>query len=157
MDRSVIEQYAQGADEVTKGIAELSPTEMHALPVPGTWSIQQIVLHLFDSDLIASDRMKRVIAEDNPLILSYDETKFAQRLRYDEADATLAARVFALNRQMTAAMLRRLPDEAFTRTGVHSQSGKITLAQLVKGYHDHLHHHIKFLHQKRRLLGKPIA
>ena len=38
---------------------------MLAFPIPGTWSIQQIIMHLMDSDLIASDRMNfaKVIAE----------------------------------------------------------------------------------------------
>ncbi|MGE3109455.1 MAG: DinB family protein [Phycisphaerales bacterium] len=155
MDRAVIEQYAQGADDLTRAIEGLSGADMNARPVPDTWSIQEIVMHMMDSDLIASDRMKRIIAEDNPLILGYDETRFSQRLHYDKADANLACRVFAMNRQMTAALLRLLPDETFQRTGVHNQAGKLTLAQMVKGYHDHLQHHLKFLHQKRRLLGKP--
>lgn len=157
MDRAIIEQYAAGGGEVSRAIEGLTAAEMNSFPVPGTWSIQQIVMHLFDSDLIASDRMKRVIAEENPLIWSYDETRFSERLGYDQSDAVMAATIFSMNRQMTAAMLRRLPDESFVRSGVHSQSGKITLAQLVKGYHDHLHHHLKFLHQKRRMLGKPMA
>lgn len=157
MDRAVIEQYAKGAEEMTRAIGGLSREEMNAHPVAGTWSIQQIVMHMMDSDLIASDRMKRIIAEENPLIIGYDETRFAERLGYDQADAKTACQIFALNRQMTAAMLRALPDEAFNRSGVHNQAGKITLAQMVKGYHDHLQHHMKFLLQKRALLGKPLA
>jgi hypothetical protein len=51
---------------------------MRAFPVPGTWSIQQIVLHMMDSDLIASDRMKRVIAEDRPTLIGYNETAFSE-------------------------------------------------------------------------------
>lgn len=157
MDRSVIELYAQGAGLVSRSIVGLTPAELTAFPVPGTWSIQQIVLHLMDSDLIASDRMKRVIAEDNPLILNYDETRFAERLHYHQADPVLAGELFALNRKVTAAMLRTLSDETFDRTGIHSQRGKLTLAGLVQGYHDHLHHHLKFLVQKRQALGKPLA
>jgi len=157
MDRSIIEHYAQGGDAITKAISGLAPADFTAFPVAGTWSIQQIVMHLMDSDLIASDRMKRIIAEDNPLILNYDETRFAERLHYHQADPVAAARLFSLNRAMTAAMLRLLPDDTFDRTGIHSQRGKITLGQLVRGYHEHLHHHLRFLFQKRQLLGKPIS
>jgi hypothetical protein len=157
MDRSIIEKYAAGAGVPARGIAGLSRDELNSFPVPGTWSIQQIIMHLMDSDLISGDRMKRVVAEDNPLILSYDETRFAERLRYDAMDPMAACELFAKNRAMIASLLRALPDDVFARTGVHSQRGKITLEQLVQTYVDHLDHHMKFLVQKRRLLGKPLA
>ncbi len=66
MDRKVIEAYAAEAPELAKSIAGFSREQMLAFPVPGTWSIQQIVLHIVDTDLVIADRMKRVIAEDNP-------------------------------------------------------------------------------------------
>ena len=68
MDRKLIDQYADGGDKLTEAIAGLSEEQMAAFPVPGTWSIQQIVLQLLDSDLIGAERMKRVTAEDDPLL-----------------------------------------------------------------------------------------
>jgi hypothetical protein len=53
--------------------------------------------------------------------------------------------------------LRRLPVEAFARKGNHSERGIETLEDLVVGYVEHLDHHMKFLREKRRLLGKPLA
>ena len=44
------------------GIRGLTAQELNSFPVPGTWSVQQVIFHLMDSDLICSDRMKRVIA-----------------------------------------------------------------------------------------------
>lgn len=151
-----IERYARGASDVSEAIAGLTPAELNAMPVPGTWSIQQIVLHLMDSDLIASDRMKRVIAEENPTIIGFDETAFANRLRYDKLDPHLAADIFQKNRQLTAVILRDLPDEAFGRIGTHNEAGELTLRDLVETYVNHLAHHLKFLYEKRKLLGKPL-
>ena len=37
-----------------------------AFPVPGKWSVQQLVMHMLDSDLVAGERMKRIIAEPRP-------------------------------------------------------------------------------------------
>lgn len=152
----LIERYAAEAGDLAKSIAGLSSDDLNAFPVPGTWSIQQIVIHMLDSDLIAADRMKRVIAEDNPLLLGYDETKFAQRLHCDKLAPQLACEVFAKNRQFTAEILRRCTDADFQRTGVHNERGKITLLDLLNTYVGHLQHHLKFVHDKRKLLGKPI-
>jgi hypothetical protein len=156
MQRDLVKRYAAGAGQLRDSIAGLTSRELNALPVPGTWSIQQIVLHLMDSDLIGSDRMKRVAAEDNPTLIGYDETAFGNRLFYDQLDPQLACDVFEKNRQLTAAILERLDDAAYQRAGDHNERGRVTLAQLVETYVAHLQHHLKFIHDKRRLLGKPL-
>jgi len=45
-----------------------------ARPGPGQWAILEVVVHLADSDAISIDRMKRMLAEDNPPLLYADET-----------------------------------------------------------------------------------
>lgn len=155
MNRALIERYAAGADVPAQAITGLNQTELLAFPVPGTWSIQQIILHLMDSDLIAADRMKRVAAEERPTLVGYSETAFATRLGYEHLSAKSAAEIFRLNRQLTAEILRRLPDESFQRKGLHTEHGEMTLEQLLTMYTDHLDHHMKFVREKRKLLGKP--
>jgi hypothetical protein len=156
MDRAIIEQYAKGAGDVAAAIKGLGREDFLATPVPGTWSIQQIVMHLMDSDLIASDRMKRIIAEENPAIIGYDETAFAHKLSYDKLDPFAAAEIFRMNREMTAVIFRNLPDAAFSRVGTHNERGKVVLGEMVKMYVQHLEHHLGFLRHKRQLLGKPL-
>jgi hypothetical protein len=156
MNRDLVEQYAADAGKLRASIAGLGKKELNAFPVPGTWSIQQIVLHMMDSDLIASDRMKRVAAEENPTLIGYNETAFAKVLPYSELDPQMACDLFEKNRLMTAEILRRLPDAAFARTGEHNERGRVSLADLVETYVGHLEHHLKFIHDKRRLLGKAL-
>jgi hypothetical protein len=158
MDRALIEEYAGGATRVEEAIAGLTPKQFSAVPVPGTWSIQQIVMHLMDSDLIGADRMKRVIAEDRPQLIGYDESAFARHLHYDKLDPQMACEVFALNRRLTAVVLRNLPDAAFDRIGMHNEAGPLTLTQLVQNYVNHLGHHLKFIREKRRMVeGSQLA
>lgn len=154
MDRNLIERYFQGGPLVRQAIEGLAKPDLNAFPIPGAWSIQQIVLHLMDSDLIGADRMKRVAAENRPTLIGYNESEFANRLYGQELDAVMAAQIFDLNRQMTAAMLRPLPDASFARVGRHNERGDVTLEQLLVGYIDHLDHHLRFIRQKRELLGK---
>jgi uncharacterized damage-inducible protein DinB len=152
----LVDRYLAGGDQLTKSIAGLTAADLQAFPVPGTWSIQQIVIHVFDCELVHTDRMKRVIAEEKPLLMGFDETKFANRLHYDAQDSALAAELFAKNRQLMHQILSRLPDETFDRSGIHSERGRVTLADIVTTAANHLDHHLKFLHEKRRLLGKPL-
>lgn len=153
---NLLDTYTNDADNLSKSIAGLSREDLLAFPVPGTWSIQQIALHLADSDLILADRMKRVIAEDNPQLIGFSETKYAARLHYEDQDAATAADIFAKNRRLMSSLLRRLPESDFQRTGMHSERGKLTLTDLIKNSAEHLPHHLKFIYEKRRLLGKPL-
>jgi hypothetical protein len=154
MNSTLIDQYEADATLPAQAVAGLTKEELNSFPVPGTWSIQQVVLHLMDSDLIGSDRMKRVIAEPNPTLLAYDETAFSNNLHYEKLDAAMACEIFRLNRLMTAKLLRLLPDAAFEKTGNHTERGIESLEMLVQGYVDHLHHHMKFVREKRAKLGR---
>jgi hypothetical protein len=157
MNPSVLDRYSQGADLIRRAIAGLTPQQLNAFPVPGTWSIQQIVVHVLDSDLIASHRMKRIIAEDNPALQAYDETRFARSLFYQDEPLDEVLALFALNRAQTARILRRLPEEAFRRIGTHNERGVLRLDGLVQDYVEHVDHHLKFVSQKRALLGSPVS
>lgn len=152
-----ISRYAAGADVPQKALEGLTADDLRARPVPGTWSIQEIIVHLWDSDLVGSDRMKRVIAEPTPLLVNFDENLAVERLGYQASDPHLAAELFRLNRLYMSDLLRRLPADAFERAGVHTQAGLKTLLSLVIGFADHLDGHMAHLRHKRELLGKPLA
>jgi len=154
MDREMIERYAAGADMPGRAIKGLTTQELTSHPVPGTWSIQELIVHLMDSHLISSDRMKRIIAEDNPTLIGYDESRFIKHLFPDSLDAATVCEVFRLNQQLTAQILRQLPDSAFERSGNHNERGRLTLGQMVKSYVEHLDHHMTFLRAKLKALGK---
>lgn len=156
MSRALVESYAGGAGYVEEAIRGLAAEDFAATPVPGTWSIGQIVIHLMDSDLIAADRMKRVIAEEDPLLIGFDESAFARSLFYEKQDVAKAAQIFRMNRELTAVVLRNLPEEAFRRVGTHNERGRVTLAGLLETYVGHLNHHLGFIRHKRQLLGKPL-
>jgi len=157
MNRALIELFDAGADIPARAVAGLSHADLNAFPVPGTWSIQQIIVHLWESDLAASHRMRRMIAEETPLLIAYDETACAQSLFYEQEDLARVCRLFDDNRRMTADLLRRLPDAAFARVGIHNQRGKVTLGDMVQIYIDHIRGHMVHLLRKRELLGKPMA
>jgi hypothetical protein len=160
MDRKKIDEFEAAGGKLRKAISGLEKKELLWVPPPGAgigrWSIQQVVLHLMDDEIIWSSRMKTIIAEDNPQILGFDESKFASQLFSEEQDAELAVRILDLNRRQFAPVLRKLPDSAFTRTARHNDLGVITLAQSVQWTNEHLDHHILYITMKRDRLGKPV-
>src|SRR5207237_3264011 len=98
--------------------------------------------------------LKPVIAEDTPQLPAFDENKSTERLHYELQSAQDAVALLALNRRCMTAVLRVLPEEAFKRTGIHSERGEMSLETLLNGAISHLDHHLKFLYEKREKLGK---
>lgn len=156
MDRNKIEIYAQGGDALVTAFAGLTEVQLHLKPMDKSWTLHQNAIHMMDSDLIGSDRMKRIACMPNPLLCGYDESAFNLLPGVSKLNAFDACEVFKLNRQMTAVILRALPDEAFVRTGVHTELGKVSLEQMLDKYIEHLRHHLVIISRKRKMAGKPV-
>ncbi len=160
MDNARINDYASAGERLRLSVRGLTREELLTRPPAdanvGLWSIHQIVIHLMDSDLIGIDRMKRVIAEDNPLLLGYNEARFAERLHYEEQSLEDAITILDLSRRLFAGVLRKLPEDVFQRTGVHNEAGKITLAEQIEKYREHFDHHLKFIHDKRKWMKREM-
>ena len=83
---ALIDAYLASLPQLRRAVADLSPEQLKARPVPGKWSTLEVVCHLVDSEQAWCHRMKRVIAEDRPLLIGYDETRFTAALPYHEND-----------------------------------------------------------------------
>ena len=160
MDRELIEQYANGGDKLSLAIRGLTREDLLCPPDPewnvGKWTIQQVVIHSVDSDLVCSDRLKRMIAEDNPTLIGYDENKFVANLFYDDQSAEQAIALLDANRKLFATVLRKLPSSGWDRPGTHNERGVITVGGYLKSTVEHLDHHIGFIHKKRAKMGKEM-
>jgi hypothetical protein len=157
MNRDLIESFAAGGVTLRQSVEGLSRDDLRARPGPGDWSIQELVIHLVDSDAIAIDRMKRILTEENPTLLYADETAYISQLFPDDQSIEDALTLFDLGRRQWARVLRKLPDAAFSRSGSHNRRGVITLGEMVEDYTKHLEHHLTFLRAKRQRLGQSLV
>ena len=149
MNRTLIDRFEAGGVELGEAILGLTPHQLTARLGPGQWSIHELVIHLADSDAIAIDRMKRVIAEDGPMLLCAEETFYVKELYCHDQSIDDAVTLFKVGRRQFARVLRLLPDAAFSRVGTHNVTGTMTLADLVETCVNHLSHHLDFLLRKR--------
>ena len=95
-------------------------------------------------------------SEDNPPLLYADETAYVARLFTHDQDLEDALTLLEVGRRQWARVLRKLPDEAFARTGQHNRRGPVTLGGMVADYIAHIDDHLKFIVGKHANLGKPL-
>jgi uncharacterized damage-inducible protein DinB len=163
MDRELIKKYSEGGEELGHSIEGLTAADLQQAPPAdagpeiGRWTIQQVVVHLADAEAAFADRVRRVIAEDDPVLQAWDENRFAERLMYPEQSAEDAAALVSLTRRQLGRVLRKLPEEAFERAGRHSERGRQTLAEILAMAVWHMNHHLNFIKAKREHFGKPMG
>ncbi len=151
----LIDPYLAGVQTLRDAVAGMTREQLLARPVPGKWSTLEVVCHLADFDPILADRLKRIIAEDQPKLLNTDEKRFAAALAYHERELEEELAIVEKTRRQMARILRTLPDEALQRVGIHSERGPLSLERLLTITTNHIPHHVKFIAEKRKGLGLP--
>ena len=131
----LIASYLSGPKQLRDAIAGMTPEQIDAAPIPGKWSTRQIICHLSDFEPVYADRMKRVIAEDNPPLRGGDPDVFAAKLAYEARDIEEELYLIEAVRRHTARILKTLPEEAFQRTGIHFERWPVDVGNLAQTHH----------------------
>jgi uncharacterized damage-inducible protein DinB len=152
----LIDQYVAGPQKLRGTLDGMSPEEIDATPVLGQWSTRQVICHLADFEPVYAERMKHVIAEDQPTFGGGFHQQFADHLAYAERDIEEELRVIEATRVQMARIVRSLPTEAFERTGIHSVDGAMTLTTLLERITNHITHHSQFIEEKKQALAAEV-
>ncbi|WP_437202148.1 DinB family protein [Planctomicrobium sp. SH664] len=150
---NLIDQYLAGPAQLRTAVQGITADQMAAAPVPGRWSTQQLICHLSDFELVNADRMKRILAEEQPLFFSGDPDLFAASLAYDLRNVEEELVLIEVVRSHMGRILKSLPPAAFERVGRHSEEGLLTLRDLVERITRHIPHHLPYIQEKRQALG----
>jgi hypothetical protein len=153
-DRSVsaadlVAAYGRGIDELRAAVAGMTAEQVICRPILGKWSTLEVVAHLADAELYFTDRIERTIALERPLLMGVDGRDYPQKLGYQGFDLVEQLDLFAALRRHGARILRSQPPQAWLRVAVHSETGLVTLRQLVFQAVRHVRHHLPFIAEKR--------
>lgn len=145
MDRNertaLIDRYRTGTADVEAALAGITEVELDRPPADAdSWTARQVAHHLADSEAMAYVRLRRLIAEDEPLIAGYDEPEWARRLHYDRPIATSIA-VLGAVRAASLQLLETLTEHEWSRAGRHSDSGSYRVETWLAIYANHAHDH----------------
>lgn len=110
------------------------------------WTAREVVHHLADSETMSAIRLRRLLAEDRPVIAGYNEQEFARVLRYDRPIASALAVLEAIHTN-TGELLDQLTEADWAREGTHSESGRYTVSDWLRIYAAHTHDHADQIRQ----------
>ena len=145
--KAKIQSYRDGYRAVSDAFQGLTEDELDR-SASDEWTPRMIAHHLADSEMTSAIRLRRLIAEDGPLINGYDEKQFADRLTSDRPiEPSLEAMRWA--RESTAQILDRLSEEDWSRTGMHSESGPYSVEDWLTIYANHGHEHARQVTRSR--------
>jgi len=146
---SLIERYRAGHAALVAAVEGVADDELDAHPIEGEWSVREVVHHVADSEMTSAIRLRRLIAEDDPLIVGYDGDEFARRLYYGDRPIAPSLAAVAAARSTTADILDRLSEAQWARTGTHSESGPYGVEAWMRIYASHAHDHADQIREVR--------
>jgi hypothetical protein len=149
----LLDQYAEGPAILRGAVDQVERDKLRVRPIPGRWSTLEVVCHLSDAEAVYAERMKRVLAEDEPPLRGFDPDIWGPRLAYHQRDVEEELRLIELVRGQMLRILRPLPPEDFQRRGIHSEDGPMTLETLLRRITGHVPHHVRFIEEKRASLA----
>jgi len=149
----LIARYRGGHGLLEKTLSDLDDAQLDARPVPGKLSAREVLAHIADCEQFYADRMKRTIAMNRPLIMGADGWLYPEALHYGNRDVRLELRLIEATRAQMARDLEALDAEAWDRMAVHSETGLVTLRQLLLHAIRHLEEHVETILEKRAALG----
>ncbi len=147
-----IDAYEAAPAQFDMAVEGLSEAQLLRAPAPGEWSIHEVLVHLPDSEVFAYERVRRILAEEQPVLHAFSEEAWASRLAYPAQDARLALDLFRALRRSNSALFRSLSAEQWERTGNHSERGKLTLYNIFTTFLGHGQAHLEQVEQVKRSL-----
>lgn len=149
----LITDYLAGPALLRRAVEGLTPEQLDAFPVPGTWSIRQVVCHVADAELLYADRIRRILAEDKPALMRADPDQYLAALSVSNRDIQDELVLIEVIRRHIGRILAAQPPEAYDRVGIHSTDGSLSLGTVLERVIAHIPHHVKFINAKRERLA----
>ncbi len=139
----LIEQYATGPARLRAAVAAAPAEALKWRPAPNEFSVHEVACHCADSETNSHGRIRYLLAEAAPVIVGYDPANWAATFDYHNHPLEAALATVEAVRANTAPLLRRLPENAWEKSGTHSESGRYTVEDWLRIYATHLEEHVE--------------
>lgn len=108
----------------------------------GEWSAAFVIHHIADAEMQFGVRYANALAEDNPVIIPFDEDKFPIGLKYAQRSVSVSIEAFTSVSTLNYEILKNSTVEDWARESTHPERGAVKLSSLVKSSANHIESHI---------------
>ena len=142
----VIEQFIDTIrtfpEQIFNLVEGLSDADLALTYREDSWTIKQIVHHVFDSHMNALLRFKLALTEENPTITPYNEAAFAKLVDYNLPLKTTLHAIYGVHQHWVQVIVG-MKNEDFDRTFFHPEHQQsISLKTILATYNWHCKHHL---------------
>jgi DinB superfamily len=135
--REPLPLLAAAPDTLATLLADVSPALFARRPALGKWSIQEIVAHLADDELVGAYRIRLILAAPGTAIQAFDQDVWAETGRYAATDPWQALALFRALREANLALWGRLTPAEWEHAGVHAERGVESIRDIATYYAGH--------------------
>jgi hypothetical protein len=100
-------------------------------PAPGKWSVNEIVAHLSETEIVVGYRLRAIAGAPGTPIQPFDQDAWAAAGNYAARDAKRSLAQFRAVRETNLDWLRRLRPEQWKHCGMHVERGEESIETVV--------------------------
>jgi uncharacterized damage-inducible protein DinB len=153
---SIIDKWINDIEELPvllqNAVKDLNDNQLDTPYRMGGWTIRQVVHHVADSHLNAYGRFKLALTEDQPIIKSYDQEKWAE-LPDSTLPVTISLSLLDALHKRWVTLLRSLTPSELEKTFIHPESGEVSVGKNIGIYAWHGRHHLAHITSLRSRKG----
>jgi hypothetical protein len=142
---------AATAERLERLIEGRSTASLRERPEPDRWSVNEILAHLADGEIVGGFRMRFILGSPGAPILGFDQDQWVVSGHYDKRDPRKSLEQFRVLREVNLALLDSLEPEQWQHYGIHSERGQESIADIVRMFAGH---DINHLRQVEAILGR---
>ena len=137
-------------DDLDLLLGKVAPERETFRYAEGKWSIREIAGHLIDGERVFGYRAFCIARGETQNLPGFDQNDYMLTAPYDRIELEDLLAEFRLVRLANIAMLRRLDEESWTRTGT-ANDNQITVRALAFIMAGHVRHHMGVLRERYQL------
>ncbi len=138
----LVRRIRQLPAKVEAAVRQLNEEQLSTPYRTNGWTVRQVVHHLADSHMNAFIRVKLLLTEERPTLKPYDQDKWA--VLSDTAKMPIASSLAILHgvHDRWSVLFENLPDASWSRSGIHPETGEVTVESLLSTYARHGDDHL---------------
>ena len=138
---ALLSRFAAIPAYIVQVIEGRSKEELRVKSAGNEWSMVEVFAHMRASDDIVTPRIYVILVRETPMLVAYDERRWAKIARYEQLDFHVSLHLFTMRRAELINVLRLLTSEDWQRVGIHEELGPQTVLSIVSGLLEHEEEH----------------